>query len=152
MVRIHKVVQSRFTSRMLAPIWLMRTNPSMAEVLGMTRLAARMKSGRASTGQDTPTWKKSGRLTAMKRRIAVSRRRNQALDELGQEADGEHEGNRHQDEILEPSERREAVNSRQHDQIERKSRQREAEMRERLAEDGARARIEASGSARPPSA
>ena len=45
----------------------------------MMRLAVRMKSGRASTGQDTPTWKKSGRLTAMKRRIAVSRRRNQAL-------------------------------------------------------------------------
>ena len=64
----------------------------------MTRLAARIKSGMASTGHDTPTWKKSGRLTAMNSSTAVSRRVNQALDELGQEADRENEGNGHQDE------------------------------------------------------
>jgi hypothetical protein len=51
----------------------------MADVLGKTGLATRMKSGRASIGHDTPTWKKSGRLTAMNRKTAVSRRVNQAL-------------------------------------------------------------------------
>ena len=111
----------------------------MAEVLGKTRLAARMKSGMASTGQDTPTMKNSGRLTRdeqQNRRLAAP---EPGADELRQEADRQHEGNGHEDEIREPSERREAVNARQDDQIEREPRQREAEMRERLAEDGARA-------------
>ncbi len=72
------MIQSRLTSRMLAPIWLMRMSASIAAVLGKARLPARMKSGMASTGQDTPTMKKSGRLTATSSSTAVSRRLNHA--------------------------------------------------------------------------
>src|ERR1700733_14391390 len=71
--------QSREASWRLAPIWLMRTKPSIAEVLGNARLASRMTSGMASTGQDTPTVKKRGRLAAMNRSTAVSRRLNHRL-------------------------------------------------------------------------
>jgi len=57
----------------------------MAEVLGMMRLATRIKSGRASTGHDTPTWKKSGRLTAMKIRNRGLAAVKPGAHELGEE-------------------------------------------------------------------
>jgi hypothetical protein len=58
-----------------APIWFTRTRPSMPEVLGSATLAMRRKRGIASGGHATPTRKKSGKLTAISKRTAVSRRR-----------------------------------------------------------------------------
>jgi hypothetical protein len=47
----------------------------MPEVLGSATLAMRRKRGIASGGHATPTRKKSGKLTAISKRTAVSRRR-----------------------------------------------------------------------------
>src|SRR5258708_6213734 len=52
-VNAQNVIQSCATSCKLAPIWVMRTSPSMAVVLGKTWLTALIWLGMASRGHDT---------------------------------------------------------------------------------------------------
>ena len=59
-----------------APIWLIRTKPSIAETLGSSSRALRRKDGIASAGQAAPTRKNCGRLVASTSSTAVSRWRN----------------------------------------------------------------------------
>ena len=63
-----------------------------------TRGSPAQTPGMASTGHDTPTRKKSGRLVAMNSTTAISRRLNPA-DELGEETHREEEGNGHQKDV-----------------------------------------------------
>ena len=97
----------------------MRTNPSMADVLGMMRLAVRMKSGRASTGQGDTNLEKDWQADSNEDENCSLATVEPGAHELGEKADGKYERNRHEDEILEPSQRREAIDARQHDQIKR---------------------------------
>ena len=101
--------------------------------------AERIASGMASTGHETPTWKNSGRLTAMNkitRRLAAF---EPEAHKLGEKTHGQDERYRHEEQFNRPAKGGETVQTRQNDQIEREAGHREAEMRQRLAEDGARA-------------